>query len=61
MNGVLGVSGMFADLPFILESHFLVEGVMAILAKDSLCEIARRRLCGAFLIMGDAALVVEFS
>lgn len=60
-NGVAGVGGMFPDLPWILESHFLVEGVMAILASDSFCEIERRRLCGPDLMIGDAALVIVFS
>ena len=64
--GVMGVAGVrgapFAVFPFILESHFLVDGVMAILASESFIEMERRRRCGgAFLIMGDAALVAEFS
>jgi len=41
--GEAGVSGMFPFFPFTLESHFFVEGVMAILASESFWEMERRR------------------
>ena len=56
-----GVSGMFPVRLFTLESHFFVEGVMAILARESFSEMERRRLCGDCLRIGDAAFVLEFS
>jgi hypothetical protein len=59
--GVRGVGGKFAGFPLTRESHFLVEGVIAILARESFCEMDRRRLCGGDLIMGEAALLVAFS
>lgn len=42
--GVAGVGGMFPALPLMRESHFLVEGVMAIFARESFWDIERRRL-----------------
>lgn len=48
--------------PSIRESHFLFEGLeIAILARESFWLMERRRLCGVFLMMGEAAEVVEFS
>jgi hypothetical protein len=45
------------------ESHFLLDGVMAILARESFCDMERRRLCGeeVDLMMGEAAEVVVLS
>jgi len=60
-----GVEGMLAPpadhFPFIRESHFLVAGVMLIRARENFCEMLRSRLCGADLMMGEAAEVVEVS
>lgn len=59
--GVTGVTGVPAFTPLTLESHFLVDGVMAMRARERRWEMERRRLCGDCFIMGDAALVVAFS
>jgi hypothetical protein len=60
--GVRGMAGELADFPLILESHFLVEGVIAILARDSFCDIDRKRLWGEddFMI-GEAEVTVAVS
>jgi hypothetical protein len=58
---VAGVGGIWFALPLRRESHFF-EGEMAILAKESFCEMERRRLCGPLdLMMGEADDVVEVS
>lgn len=59
--GVAGVGGICIVLPLIRLSHFLVDGVIAILARESFCEIERNRLCGPDFMMGEADVVVEFS
>jgi hypothetical protein len=62
--GVLGVAGVGGIMPALLfgrKSHFFVEGVIAILARESFCDIERSRLCGADLIMGDAEVVEAVS
>jgi hypothetical protein len=57
-----GVGGTeVAPLPFILESHFRVFGEIAMRASESFCEMLRKRLCGADLMIGEAADVVELS
>jgi hypothetical protein len=48
-------------LPLIRESHFFDEEPIVILASESFCDMERRRLWGACLMIGEAALVVEFS
>jgi len=60
--GVMGVTGVGGALPLMRASYGFFAGVMAILARDNFMEIERSRLCVAgFLMMGDAALLVEFS
>lgn len=60
--GVKGVDGVAGTLPLMRESYGFFDGVIAILAKESFMDMERNRLCVAgFLMMGDAALVVEFS
>ena len=49
---------MFPGLPLILESHFRVDGVIAILAMERRAEMERRRLCGGDFIIGEAELMV---
>lgn len=61
VRGVAGVGGMFPARALRRESHFFVDGVMAMRARDSFCEMERRRLCGLDLMMGDAALLFAFS
>ena len=61
MYGVAGVGGIVPALPLIRESHFFEEGVIAILASESFCEMLRNRLCGPDFMIGDAAEVVLFS
>lgn len=48
-------------LPLMRESHFFVDGVMAILARDSFIDIDRKRLRDPLLMIGEAAEDVEFS
>lgn len=60
--GVKGVDGVGGNLPLMRVSYGFFAGVMAILARASFIDIERRRLCAAgFLMMGDAAFVLEFS
>ena len=55
MFGVIGMAGEIADFPLNRESRFFVEGVIAIFASDSFCDIDRRRLCGEEdFMMGNA-------
>ena len=65
VTGVIGVRGMageFADFPLIRESRLLVEGVIAIFASASFCDIDRRRLCDEEdFMMGDAEVMVGLS
>lgn len=57
--GVMGVGGA---LPLMRVSNCFFAGEMAILASDSFIEIERSRLCVAgFLMIGEAALLFEFS
>jgi hypothetical protein len=57
--GVIGVGGA---LPLMRESYGFFAGEMAILARESFMDIDRNRRCAAgFLMMGDAALLFEFS
>jgi hypothetical protein len=44
VNGVAGVRGVLFGRPLTRESHFLVEGVIAIFARASFWDIERRRL-----------------
>jgi hypothetical protein len=59
--GLDGVMGVLAAFPFTLESHFRVDGEIAILARERRAEMERRRLCGGDLMMGEAELMVEDS
>jgi len=61
VNGVRGMGGEVTPFPLTLESHFFVEGEMAILAKASFCDIERKRLCGEDLIIGEAEDTVDVS
>lgn len=59
--GVMGMGGELTDFPLTRESHFLVEGEMAILARESFCDMDRRRLWGEDLMMGEAEDTVDVS
>jgi hypothetical protein len=48
-------------LPLMRESHFFVDGVIAIFARESFIEMERRRLCGEDFRIGEAAEEVEVS
>jgi hypothetical protein len=57
--GVIGVDGA---RPLMRESYVFFAGEMAIFASESFIEIDRNRLWAAgFLMIGDAALLLEFS
>jgi hypothetical protein len=60
VKGVAGVGGILG-LPLTRESHFLVEGPIAIFARESFMDMERRRLCGEDLRIGEAAFVVDVS
>lgn len=66
MDGVGGMVPVRMPLegravPLTRESHRLVEGVIAMRARERRWEMERRRLWGDCLMRGEAALVVEFS
>lgn len=64
--GVLGVPGIMGDMGVVgvswvlslLDSPLCFDGKTAILARDSVRDMLRRRLCGAGLVAWDAADVV---
>ena len=63
--GVMGAGdmGVGGTLPWTRESNCFLAGEMAILARDSFMEMERSRrwAVGCFLMIGEAALVDEFS